>query len=103
MSGPLPVHVVNSAGRAIKEASEWWIANRPKAPDAFREELERALQLIASHPFVGARAQNISLTNVRRVHLARIHYHLYYRVRTNPPAIEVLAFWHTSRGAGPSL
>ena len=69
----------------------------------FTEELQRAFQLIASHPFVGARAENASLADVRRVHLARIHYHLYYRVRTDPPAIEVLALWHTSRGAAPQL
>ena len=45
---------------------------------------------------------NARLTGVRRVHLARVHYHLYYRV-TAEPAIEVLALWHTSRGASPEL
>ena len=36
-----------------------------------------------------------------RVHLSGVHYHLYYRVL--PEAIEVLAFWHTSRGSVPSV
>ena len=31
--------------------------------------------------------------NVRRVHLARVHYHLYYYV-TPEPGAEVLALWH---------
>ena len=103
MSGPLPVRIVNSAARAIVEAAEWWAANRPKAPGAFAEELERALQLIASQPRIGARAQNIKLSGVRRIHLGRVHYHLYYRIITTRPAIEVLALWHTSLGAEPPI
>ena len=103
MSRPLPIRIVNSAASAIREAAEWWIANRPKAPEAFTEELRRALQLIAQHPDIGARAQNVNLAGVRRVHLARVHYHLYYRVLTDPSAIEVLALWHTSRGAEPPM
>lgn len=103
MSDPLPVHVVDSAARAIREAAEWWMANRPKAPEAFAEELKRGLQLIASHPGIGARAQNANLTGVRRIHLARVHYHLYYRVVTARAEIEVLALWHTSRGTTPPV
>lgn len=102
MSAPRPVRIVSSAARAIAEAAEWWVANRPKAPDAFITELERALQVIASQPAIGARAKNLRLAGVRRVHLARIHYHLYYRA-TSEPAIEVLALWHTSRGTSPNL
>jgi plasmid stabilization system protein ParE len=66
----------------------------------FVDDLERTLTLIASHPDIGARAQNAKLENVRRVHLARVHYYLYYRV-TGEPSIEVLALWHTRRGADP--
>ena len=80
MSSALPVRIVSSAARAIAEAAEWWVANRPKAPDALVTDLESALKLIASHPGIGARAKNAKLKDVRRVHLARVHYHLYYRV-----------------------
>ena len=103
MSDPLPVYVVSSAARAIRKAGEWWITNRPNAPGAFAEELQSAIQLIASHPAIGARAQNATLSGVRRIHLARVHYHLYYRVVTAPPAIEILALWHTSRGLDPPV
>jgi plasmid stabilization system protein ParE len=103
VSDPLPVHVVSSAAGAIRKAAEWWIANRPQAPEAFAEELERAFELVASHPGIGARAQNAKLSGVRRIHLARVHYHLYYRVVTAPPAIEILALWHTSRGSDPPI
>jgi plasmid stabilization system protein ParE len=103
VAAPLPIHIVNSAARAITETAEWWAANRTKAPNAFPEELKRAFELIASHPGIGARALNIKLSDVRRVHLARVHYHLYYRVVADPPSIEVLALWHTSRGTAPPL
>ena len=102
MKQPLPVRIVSSAVRAIEEGAIWWASNRPKAPDAFVVDLENALKLITSHPDIGARALNTKLEGVRRVHMARIHYYLYYRV-THEPAIEVLALWHTSRANRPSL
>ena len=102
MSEALPVRIVSSAARSIAEVAAWWPENRPKAPDAFVDDLERTLTLIASHPEIGASARNAKLENVRRVHLARVHYYLYYRV-TSEPSIEVLALWHTSRGADPKL
>jgi plasmid stabilization system protein ParE len=97
----LAIRVVHRAAHEIAEASEWWHRNRPAAPDAVREELERAFDLISSQPKVGARALNTTLPGIRRVHLARIRYHLYYR--STPSAVEVLAFWHSSRGTGPRL
>lgn len=103
MSRPLPVRIVGSAARAIIEGAEWWASNRPKAPAAFTEELERALQLIAPQPAIGARAQNVKLAGVRRVHLTRVRYYLYYRIAGSPPAIEVLGLWHTSRGSAPPM
>ena len=103
MSEPRPVRIAGSAARAITEAASWWTANRPKAPDAFVTELERALQLIAVHPGIGARATNVRLAGVRRIHLARVRYHLYYRVTGASEAIEVLALWHVSRGSAPKI
>jgi len=80
VSGPYRVLIVSSAAQAILEAAEWWVTNRPKAPDALAVELERALQLLVSQP-----------------------YHLYYRVIAEPPTVEVLALWHTKRGTSPDL
>ena len=103
MSGPFPVRIVGSAARAILEAAAWWVANRPKAPDAFAVELERALQLLASQPSIGAQARNVKLVGVRRIHLPRVHYYLYYRVISEPTIVEILALWHTKRGTPPKL
>ena len=102
MTSQLPVRIASSAARAIVEGATWWAKNRPKAPDAFVVDLENALRLVASHPGIGAQTRNAKLQDVRRVHLARIHYHLYYRL-TPEPAIEVLALWHTSREAPPKV
>ena len=103
MSERLPIRVVRSAAAQIAEASAWWDANRPKAPSAFREEMERAMKLVSAQPQIGAGAANAKLTGVRRIQLSRIHYYLYYRVTPSPKTVEVLALWHTSRGSGPNL
>jgi plasmid stabilization system protein ParE len=100
---PLPIEVSDLARAQIRAAQDWWRVNRQKAPNAIREELERASLLISVQPEIGARARNISLAGVRRLHLARVRFHIYYRVVTDPERIEVLAFWHESRGSGPSL
>lgn len=69
MTKPLPIKVTRRAAREIKKAAEWWEANRPAAPGAVREEIERVFRLIALQPGIGARATNTKLVGVRRVHL----------------------------------
>jgi plasmid stabilization system protein ParE len=103
LSEKLSIRVVRTAAAQMAEASAWWEANRPKAPHAFREEIERALELVSTQPQIGARATNTKLAGVRRIHLSRVHYFLYYRVTETPRVVEVLALWHTSRGSGPDL
>ena len=78
MSRPLHVDVSDLAKAQILAAEEWWRVNRAKAPNAVREDLERASSLIGVQPEIGARAKNISLPGVRRLRLARIRYDLYY-------------------------
>lgn len=90
----------------IAEASVWWDAHRPAAPDAFapdafREAIERAFELISTQPGLGAVAQSRKLSGVRRLHLSRIRYHLYYRV--TGAFGEVVALWHTSRYPDPGI
>ena len=102
MTSPLSIKVTRRAAREIKKASEWWDANRPAAPEALRQEIERASRLIAVQPGVGARGANTKLVGVRRVHLCRVHYRMYYRVRSDPVAVEILALWHVSRGTNPT-
>ena len=97
----LPIQITRRAAAQIREAATWWLANRPKAPEALKEDLRRAFDLLSQQPGIGARATNVRLEGVRRIHLSRVHYFLYYRVRST--RIEVLAFWHASRGEEPVL
>lgn len=97
----MKVRVTKRAQTHIDRAALWWDQNRPLAPEALDEELAEAFSLLSGKPGIGTRASNVRAEGVRRVHLARVHYHLYYRVRGGQ--IEVLALWHTSRGAGPFL
>lgn len=103
MSEKLPIRIVRTAADQIVGASAWWDVHRPKAPGAFREEIERVLALLATQPWIGTKAGNVALAGVRRIHLSRVHYHLYYRVRESPRVVEILALWHASRGSGPEL
>jgi plasmid stabilization system protein ParE len=100
----LSIIVSPLAADQIRAAAAWWETNRSKAPAAFREDLERATELIALQPELGARARNTTLVGVRRLHLARIRYDLYYRSVDGPPKhLEILACWHSSRGDQPPI
>jgi hypothetical protein len=70
VSRPLHIEVSDLAKAQIRAAEEWWRVNRAKAPNAIREELERAASIIAVQPEIGARARNLTLANVRRLHLS---------------------------------
>lgn len=95
------LRVVPKAERQIREASRWWYANRPAAPDLLRAELRRGFGLITSQPEIGPPARDVELPGVRRLHLSRIRYYLYYHLTGD--AVEVLALWHTSRGWPPAM
>lgn len=97
----MEVRVTKRAQAQIDRAALWWDQNRPLAPEAFDEELAEAFSLMSVEPRIGPSVSNARAQGLRRLHLARIHYHLYYRERRGQ--VEVLSLWHTSRGAGPSV
>ena len=104
MTGPLPIEVSDLADRQIRMEDLWWRQHRDKAPNAIREELERIGSLIAFQPQLGARATNVKLPGVRRIHIERIHYDLYYRAVGSPPQyLEIVAFWGSRRKSGPPI
>lgn len=97
MSLQLPLQVTHRAAREIRIASGWWDENRPAAPDAFRDAIDKAFELIRTEPNIGAFATNVKLPGVRRILLSKVRYYLYYRVKGKRRAVEVVALWHTSR------
>jgi plasmid stabilization system protein ParE len=101
VNAPLRIEITDDAQTQIAAASAWWGENRPTAPGAIVEDLDRILRLLCVQPAMGTRARRATLSGVRRVTLSRIRYYVYYRVADD--ALQVLALWHTSRGLGPSL
>jgi len=95
------VRVTKRAQAQIDRAAKWWDENRDLAPEAFDEDLAKAFLLLSAEPRIGGPAPSAHAQGVRRLHLARIRYRLFYRVRAG--VVEVLALWHASRGSGPSL
>ena len=103
MRKPLPLEVTDLAAQHIRKAEEWWRENRRAAPNAVREELQRAFSLIVVQPRIGSRAANVKLAGVRRISLPFIKYYLYYRLLDMPERIQVVALWHSRRGKGPPI
>ena len=95
------IRLTRRAAAQIDEAARWWALNRPAAPGAVAEELEQIYALLGVQPRAGALARSTRLPGVRRIHLNRIRYDLYYRESAD--GIVVLAFWHTSRGSAPPI
>lgn len=95
------IRVSRRAESQLEVASAWWSENRPKAPDAFEEEIERGFDLISSMPSVGQPVAHAELSGVRRLLLGRIRYYLYYLVQPDSKTVEILALWHASRGSSP--
>jgi plasmid stabilization system protein ParE len=101
LSHVLEVEVTPRAAAQIERAAAWWAENRPAAPDAIRVDFEEAVSLLSRQPGVGARSSTTRYADLRRLYLARVRYHIYYRVRSEK--VVILAFWHASRGTGPGL
>ena len=55
------VVIVDLAEAQLLEIVEWWVANRPAAPDLVLEEFERCLTLLESTPDVGTPYQRASV------------------------------------------
>ncbi len=97
------LRVAPRAESTIREAAAWWLDNRPKAPHAFEEDLEKAFGLISSLPRAGQSVRHSRIDGIRRVLMGRVRYYLYYRVDEDAEAVEVLAAWHASRKGHPNL
>ena len=101
MTLALIVRVKPRAEREIKAAAAWWSINRTAAPGAIRIDLQEALESLASLPDIGRKVENARDPETRRLFLPRVKYHVYYRPRGQ--YLEILAFWHASRGQGASV
>jgi plasmid stabilization system protein ParE len=101
VTDPLRIEITEDARAQIADALAWWSENRPAARGAVLDELDRTLNLLTVHSALGSRSTHPDMSGVRRVLISRIHYYVYYRVKGD--AVQVLAFWHSSRGRGPKI
>lgn len=95
----LELHVSRRAAAEIERVIHWWAEHRPAAPGAVRKDLRAALDLLLEQPDIGSRVDQASSPNVRRFHVDRIRYWVYYRASGR--RLTVLSVWHASRGRGP--
>ena len=79
----------------------WWRENRLAARGALRDDLKVAFKLLLQQPGVGAMVASARLAGTRRLHLERIRYVVYYRIKGEE--LVVLSVRHSSRGGEPRV
>lgn len=97
----LDVRIKPRAAQQIEKAAVWWAENRPAAPGAIRNDLRATLEALVEQSGIGTKVENTRNQEVRRVNLTRIRYFMYYRVKGS--YLEIVAFWHESRGRIPKV
>ena len=97
----LRVKISLRAAGHVRRAVEWWASNRPAAPGAIAIDFGEAVSLLAEQPSIGAKYEGSRTPGVRRLFLGRIGYFVYYKAESE--SLDVLAFWHASRGHQPTL
>ncbi len=70
----------NAAYEQARTIDEWWIGNRPAAPDLFVRELDAAVRLLETSPMVGPTYPASPVPGVRRMLIGRSRYHVYWEV-----------------------
>ena len=86
---------VPRALRQVARIRAWWQKNREKAPLAFDEDFDEAVDLLYAHPEVGVLVRGTRGVRTRRIYLPRVRYYIYYQV--TPNAIFIVAVIHASR------
>lgn len=89
-----------TAQQHVAREHAWWLENRDH-PEAFTEELEQALKIVALIPAAGSVYSASSVSGVRRVYLRRVDLHLYYTF--DERTVVVRALWGARRQHGPRL
>jgi len=95
--------VPTEARDQVVERDTWWVANRPAAPTAFRDELVVALRDLAAQPTIAAVVVQRGGMAIRRWLLPKTKCHLYYAVDEERGVIDVLAVWGARMGQLPPL
>jgi len=95
------IKISRRAAEQVRDASRWWVENRPAAPGAVAADFSAAVLLLAEQPGIGAEYRGSRTPGVRRLYLGRVRYFVYYKVVGE--ILQVLAFWHANRGPQPEV
>jgi plasmid stabilization system protein ParE len=85
----------------MDRASQWWRRNRHKAPTAFDDDFDAALDLLRTNPQVGQRVR-AGRRVLRRYWLDRVGYFIYYSQPLDD-LIVISSIRHGSRGSRSKL
>jgi plasmid stabilization system protein ParE len=99
----LRVAFTERASAQVDETARWWRQNRSAAPDLFERELGALIAMLANTPEVGRPYDHPRVRGVRRMHLGRSRYHVYYLHDRGAERVVVIAVWSAARGKGPPL
>ena len=97
------VVVAPTAQDHIDAIASWWRENRPKNPTLFDDEFEKAIEQLRTFPNAALPYRSSPEGMVRRLLLRGSRYYVYCQVFEDSSIVHVVAVWHVSRGAGPTL
>jgi len=83
-----------------KAIQEWWLTNRPRAPDLFLHELRAAIRQLRRSPLSGKPYELPGVRPTRRLLLPGSRYQLYV-ADEGARLVRIYALWHTARGEDP--
>jgi plasmid stabilization system protein ParE len=96
------VRLAAPAARQLRNARDWWLANRDKAPHAFDQDIAALWGVLEDRPELVGRPLE-GQPSVRRVHLQRIRYYVYFQLADDGDGVQILALWHERRGSAPKF
>ena len=87
----------------ILKLSAWWRTHREKAPNLFRDQLAAAFAYLAENPLAGEPYRRRGFKDIRRYHLKKTPYHIYYLPRMDQGDVVIVAVWSGMRKKGPTI
>jgi len=95
------VRITPAAETQAETFAQWWRENRPAAPEAVKQELQRAKDILVETPFVGSPYRRTRIPGVRRIAMNKTPYHVCYRVNEKLNEVVIMAVWSAMRKRGP--
>jgi plasmid stabilization system protein ParE len=91
------VRIAHRAMAEIRSISRWWRRHRKAAPLLFDRELDAILELLESHPDIGARRRLRGTGDVHVVVLRRSRYLVAYQLVAHEQQVWIVRLRHASR------